>query len=80
METKNKDGERKSSELFKFNGDWDKQSKALKEKYPKLTTEDVKFESGKELELIKRLETKLGKNRNEVVGILKSNYNTLEKA
>jgi hypothetical protein len=34
METKSKEGERKSSELFKFSGDWDKQSKALKEKFP----------------------------------------------
>ena len=77
METKNKEGERKSSELFKFSGDWDKQSKALKAKFPKLTSEDVKFESGKELDLIKRLEHKLDIDRNEVVGILKSNYTTV---
>ena len=80
METKNKEGERKSNELFKFSGNWDKQSKALKTKYPKLTSEDVKFESGKELELIKRLELKLDKDRNEVVGILKSNQATVAQA
>lgn len=80
METKKKVGEKKTSELFKFSGDWDKQSKALKVKYPKLSSEDVKFESGKELDLIKRLETKLGKDRNEVVGILKSNYTTVKAA
>ncbi len=80
METKNKEDEKKSSELFKFSGDWDKQSKALKVKFPKLTSEDVKFESGKELYLIKRLENKLDKDRNEVVGILKSNYATITKA
>ncbi|MFD2726485.1 hypothetical protein [Hyunsoonleella rubra] len=80
METKNKEGERKSSELFKFSGDWDKQSKALKVKYPKLSSEDVKFESGKELDLIKRLENKLHKDRNEVVGILKSNYKSIANA
>ncbi len=74
MEAKNKEGERKSSELFKFSGDWNKQSKALKAKYPKLTSEDVKFESGKELDLIKRLEVKLNKDKNEVIDILKSNY------
>jgi hypothetical protein len=77
METKNKVDERKASELFKFSGDWDKQSKALKAKFPKLTLEDVKFESGKELDLIKRLEHKLDKDRNEVIGILKSNYKTV---
>ncbi|MFD1096143.1 hypothetical protein [Salegentibacter chungangensis] len=73
MQTKNKVGENKTTEIFKFSGDWDKQSKALQEKYPKLTAEDVKFESGKEMDLIKRLETKLNKDRNEVVSILKSN-------
>lgn len=80
METKNKEGEKKTSELFKFSGDWDKQSKALKVKYPKLSSEDVKFESGKELDLIKRLENKLHKDRNEVVGILKSNYKSIASA
>lgn len=80
MEAKKKEGENTTSELFKFSGDWDKQSKALKVKFPKLTSEDVKFEKGKELDLIKRLETKLDKDRNEVVGILRSNYTKVEKA
>ncbi|GAA3560696.1 hypothetical protein [Snuella lapsa] len=73
METKNKEGDRKTSDFFKVKGDWSKQSKALKEKYPKLTSEDVKFETGKETDLFKRLETKLEKNRTEVIGILKTN-------
>jgi hypothetical protein len=80
METKSKEGEKKASGLFKFSGDWEKQSNALKVKFPKLTAEDVKFESGKELDLIKRLETKLQKNRFEVVSILKSNYSATTKA
>jgi len=80
METKNKEEEKKASELFTVRGDWGKQSRALKTKYPKLTDEDVKFETGKEIDLIKRLETKLGKNRSEVVGILKDNHKTLVKA
>ncbi|WP_445385828.1 hypothetical protein ACT6NV_03205 [Robiginitalea sp. IMCC44478] len=80
METKSKEGERKSNELFKFSGDWEKQSKALMAKYPKLTSEDVKFESGKELDLIKRLENKLAKDRHEVVGILKSNQAKVAQA
>lgn len=79
MEMKKKEGERKTNELFKFSGDWEKQSAALKVKFPKLTSEDVKFENGKELDLIKRLETKLDKGRNEVVDILKSNYKTIAK-
>ncbi|UGU16763.1 hypothetical protein LS482_02560 [Sinomicrobium kalidii] len=74
MENRNKQEEKKTSELFKVQGDWAKQSNALKEKYPKLTSEDVKFETGKETDLFKRLETRLEKNRNEVIGILKTNH------
>ncbi|CAM1364967.1 conserved hypothetical protein [Tenacibaculum litoreum] len=74
METENKGEQRKTNEFFKFSGDWGKQSKALKVKYPKLTEEDVKFESGREVDLFKRLETKLHKDRGEVIGILKANY------
>lgn len=73
METKKKEGDRKTSDFFKVKGDWNKQSNALKEKYPKLTSEDVKFETGKETDLFKRLETRLDKSRTEVIGILKTN-------
>jgi len=74
MEAKKKIVEKKVSELFKVSGDWNKQSKALKTKFPKLTSEDVKFETGKESDLFKRMETRLNKSRNEVIGILKTNY------
>ncbi|RNL95197.1 hypothetical protein ED312_00940 [Sinomicrobium pectinilyticum] len=70
MENRNK----QASELFKVQGDWGKQSKALQEKYPSLTSEDVKFETGKEADLFKRLETRLEKNRNEVISILKTTH------
>ena len=55
---------------FKIRGDWDKQSSALRTKYPRLSSEDVKFETGKERELFKRVETRLGKTRDQVIGIL----------
>lgn len=77
MDTKNKEDQKKTSEMYKVTGDWNKQSAALKTKYPKLTSEDVKFETGKESDLFKRLETKLGKKREEVVSILKSNHQAL---
>lgn len=80
METKYREGDRKASELFTVKGDWGKQAETLKSKYPQLTNEDVKFETGKEIDLIKRLETKLNKKRNEVIDVLKSNYKTLVKA
>jgi uncharacterized protein YjbJ (UPF0337 family) len=61
----------KSSEAFKITGDWAAQAKQLKEKNPKLTDADLKFEAGKEEALISRLETRLGKKREEVITMLK---------
>lgn len=61
-------------EIFKIKGDWNKQSNALKINYPKLTSEDLEYESGKETDLLKRLENRLGINRNEVIGLLKTNH------
>lgn len=79
METKNNAGEQGARQLFTVRGNWEKQSDALKVKYPKLSPEDVKFEQGKESELIHRLETKLGKDQNEIVDILKTNYAAVTK-
>lgn len=63
--------DQKTTETFKITGDWKNQSKQLKNKYPQLTDEDLKFESGKEDELVKRVENRLKKNREEVVNIIK---------
>lgn len=79
MENVDKQGVKKASEFFKVRGDWAKQSMSLKAKHPELTNEDLKFESGKETELFKRLETKLGKNRNEIVSLLKTNQEAINK-
>ena len=62
-----------TSKLFKVTGNWELQSKALKVKFPKLTDSDLKFETGKENELLTRIETKLNKKRLEVIDILKKN-------
>lgn len=56
---------------FKMTGDWAAQSKILKEKFAQLTDIDLKFEAGKENELLTRLETKLHKKRDEVINIIK---------
>jgi uncharacterized protein YjbJ (UPF0337 family) len=56
---------------LKITGNWDTQSKLLKEKYSQLTDADLKFEAGKEEELISRVETKLNKKREEVINIIK---------
>ena len=63
--------QKKTEETFKITGNWEAQSKQLKSKYPQLTDADLKFEVGKESELLSRLQSRLGKNRHEVIAILK---------
>lgn len=67
MEAKNN----KSTEAFKISGDWSQQASELKEKYPNLTDSDLKFERGKENDLIKRIELRLHKRREEVINMIK---------
>jgi uncharacterized protein YjbJ (UPF0337 family) len=61
----------KIAPTFKITGDWDKQAKELKKKYSELTDQDLKFHPGKEDELLKKVESRLNKNREEVIGIIK---------
>jgi hypothetical protein len=61
----------KAEEKFGITKDWDNQSKQLKEKYSDLTDADLKFETGKEDEMITRLEKRLAKKREDVIAILK---------
>ena len=61
----------KTTEAFKITGNWANQSKELIGKFSQLTDEDLKFETGKENELLKRVETRLNKNREEVINIIK---------
>lgn len=68
MENSNKN----TGEAFKITGDWATQSKQLKSKFSQLTDADLKFETGKESDLLKRVETRLNKNREEVIKIIKS--------
>jgi uncharacterized protein YjbJ (UPF0337 family) len=62
--------ENKGTEVFKISGDWKQQAGRLKEKFPQLTDSDLKFESGKEDDLIMRVETRLHKKREEVINII----------
>ena len=61
----------KTTETFKVTGDWAPQATQLKEKFSQLTDEDLKFEPGKEEELLTRVETRLNKKREEVINIIK---------
>lgn len=67
MENSNK----KTAESFKITGNWETQSKELKSKFSQLTDSDLKFEPGKETDLLKRVETRLNKNREDVISIIK---------
>ena len=61
---------------FKIEGDWKNQSKNLKTKFSQLTDEDLKFEVGKENDLLNRVGTRLNKNKEEVISILKETKHT----
>ncbi len=61
----------KGPEIFKIFGDWKRQADKLKDKFPQLTDADLKFESGREDDLLKRVETRLHKNREEIINIIK---------
>jgi hypothetical protein len=56
---------------FKITGDWAVQSKHLKQQFSQLTDADLTFEVGKENDLLKKIETRLNKKRDEVINIIK---------
>ncbi len=56
---------------FKMIGNWEQQSNLLKEKFPQLTISDLKFEDGKENELLTRVQERLNKGREEVINIIR---------
>jgi len=62
--------QRKNGENFKITGNWEAQSKQLKAKFPQLTDADLKFEIGKENELLGRIQARLNKKRDEVMDII----------
>ncbi|WP_341905815.1 hypothetical protein [Fluviicola taffensis] len=55
---------------FEITGNWGKQSTQLKQQHPELTDTDLKFEPGKENELLDKIGTKLNKSRDEVIDII----------
>lgn len=61
----------KGNKTFKITGNWKLQSKQLKEKFSQLTDFDLKFNEGKETELLDKMGNRLRKNREEVMEIIK---------
>lgn len=49
-----------------FKGEWNEVKGKLKQKYAQLTDDDLIFAEGKEDELLGRLQTKLGKAKDEI--------------
>jgi len=66
----------KNAAVFTMTGDWAVQSKQLRKKFSQLTDADLKFETGKEEDLLKRIETRLHKKRDEVISIIKKEQAT----
>lgn len=51
-------------------GYWNEKKEKLRKKYPIITDEDVRFNEGKEKEMIEMLGNKLGKSKQELVSII----------
>jgi predicted transcriptional regulator len=61
----------KPKELLNMKGDWAVQSERIKVKFPQLNADDLKYQTGKEYELLSRLGKSLNKNRDEIISIIK---------
>ena len=57
---------------LEIKGNWNKLKGKVKQAYGDLTDDDLKYEEGKDDELLGRLQQKTGKTRDEVVKWLKS--------
>lgn len=55
---------------FKIIGNWENSAKQLKKRHSNLSLEDLKFETGKESDLLSRIGSRLGKNKTEVISII----------
>ncbi|NNM94906.1 MAG: hypothetical protein HKL88_05505 [Bacteroidia bacterium] len=72
METTESKTQSKNASSFKIGRNWSTQSKNLRKSYSQLSESDLKLEPGKEEELLSRMETKLDKNREEVISIIQN--------
>lgn len=59
-------------DTLELKGKWNELKGKVKQAHASLTDDDLKYEEGKDDELYGRLQTKLGKTRDEVVKWLKS--------
>jgi len=59
-----------STPAFTIIGNWATRARLLKSEYNQLTEDDLKFELGKEDELIQKFISRLNKSREQVIEIL----------
>ena len=52
---------------LKMKGDWNQTKGKIKQAYGDLTNDDLKYEEGKDDELVGRLQKKIGKTKDEVI-------------
>ena len=57
---------------LELKGKWNELKGKAKQQYADLTDDDLKYEEGKEDELVGRIQTKLGKTKDEVVEWIRS--------
>lgn len=57
---------------LEFKGNWNEIKGKAKQQYGDLTDDDLRYEEGKEDEMVGRLQKKLGKTRDDVVNWLRS--------
>ena len=51
-------------------GYWDKKREKLKQRFPVITDNDLRYREGKEKEMIEMLGNKLGKSKQELLNII----------
>ena len=57
---------------LKLKGDWNTTKGKIKQAYGDLTDDDLKYEEGKDDALVGRLQTKMGKTKDEVIRWIES--------
>jgi uncharacterized protein YjbJ (UPF0337 family) len=70
---------KKMSYLQSVKSSWDEIKESLKSKYSTLKEEDLHYAEGKEDELYKKLEKKLGIERSEIDKFLKEHHQAIQK-
>ena len=59
-------------DTLRIKGNWNQMKGKIKQKYPDLTDDDLMFVTGRENELLGKIQRKTGKSRDEVVSYINS--------